>query len=94
MPTIKDIKSIAKERNIEFPKKIRKAEMVHILQKKKETIHAMHNIVVQIMNVYGLKIVKKNIRKRAKNDVFLALFLIIYNVKRYCVCFDCVYNIV
>lgn len=35
-----------------------------------------------MINVYGLRIVKKNIRKRAKNDVFLALFLIIYNVKK------------
>lgn len=38
-----------------------------------------------MINVYGLRIVKKNIRKRAKNDVFLALFLIIYNVKKNCV---------
>ena len=29
MPTIKEIQSIAKERNIKFPRKIRKADMVH-----------------------------------------------------------------
>ncbi len=34
MPTIKDIQSIAKNRGIQLPKKIRKANMIHILQEK------------------------------------------------------------
>lgn len=34
MPTIKDIQSIAKNRSIQLPKKIRKANMIHILQEK------------------------------------------------------------
>jgi len=32
MPTIKEIQSIAKNRSIQLPKKIRKAHMIHILQ--------------------------------------------------------------
>ncbi|MFR3369538.1 MAG: hypothetical protein ACLTRP_03930 [Clostridioides difficile] len=34
MPTIKEIQSIAKNRGIQLPKKIRKANMIHILQEK------------------------------------------------------------
>lgn len=34
MPTIKEIKQIAKDRNVSFPPKIKKADMIHILQKQ------------------------------------------------------------
>lgn len=32
MPTIKEIKRIAKDRNVILPPKIKKADMIHILQ--------------------------------------------------------------
>nr|UWD63228.1 MAG: HeH/LEM domain protein [Bacteriophage sp.] len=34
MPTIKEIQSIAKDRAVELPKKIKKADMIHILQEQ------------------------------------------------------------
>lgn len=34
MPTIKEIKQIAKDRSIVFPPKMKKAEMIHTIQKQ------------------------------------------------------------
>lgn len=34
MPTIKEIKAIAKDRDIQIPKKAKKADMIHILQEQ------------------------------------------------------------
>lgn len=36
MPTIKEIKAIAKDRAVNLPKKARKVDMIHILQEQEE----------------------------------------------------------
>lgn len=54
MPTIKDIQSIAKNRSIQLPKKIRKANMIIYCKKKKAIALAILNKNVQIKFVYGI----------------------------------------
>ncbi|MDY3874311.1 MAG: hypothetical protein SO083_03970 [Megamonas funiformis] len=67
MPTIKEIQSIAKERDIEFPKKIRKADMVHILQQKEGNNPCYAQYSCTNDKCLWIKDCQKEYNKKAKN---------------------------
>lgn len=80
MPTIKEIKRIAQERNVILPPKIKNLIWFISFRNRKATIRVMQKMIAAHPDVFGLKIVKKNMRGLKAEDNFPLLFMFILYV--------------